>query len=153
MGSYLLANHIKVLLNPINLLAISHLQAQNTISWTINCTNKYTCERNNNKQLQIKCLHKQRYHKIKNFIDRKKKLLEKRLKFRVNLESALAVVASKASFVIDTIISSELINKIHSFVTGHAFLSCSCKCHSFTNTKKSRKFEMKKLMGEKLKMR
>lgn len=112
----------------------------------------------NNKQLQIKWLHKQRYQRIKNFIDSKKKnkktkLIEKRLKFSVNLESALAVVASKASFVIDTIISSELINKIHSFVTGHAFLSCSCKCHSFTNTKKSRKFEMKELMGEKVKMR
>lgn len=66
----------------------------------------------------------------------------------MNLESALAVVASEASFVIDTIISSELINKIHSFVTGHAFLCCSCKCHCFTHTKKSRKF--KKIKTERI---
>lgn len=29
--------------------------------------------------------------------------------------------------MVDTIVSSEFVDQIHSFVTGHAFLSCSCK--------------------------
>lgn len=65
--------------------------------------------------------------------NRKKKYIE--LKTRVVIEASIylegsfAVVASEAGFMVNTVISSELVNKIHSLVTGHAFLGCSCKCH------------------------
>lgn len=48
------------------------------------------------------------------------------------LKGAFAVVASKASLVINTVISGKLINQIHSFVAGCTFLGCSCKCHCST---------------------
>lgn len=40
------------------------------------------------------------------------------------------MVASEASFVIDAIISSELVHQVHSLVACHAFLGCTCKCHA-----------------------
>lgn len=45
------------------------------------------------------------------------------------LEGAFAVVATETGFVVNPIISSQLVNKIDSFVTGHALLGCPCKCH------------------------
>lgn len=43
------------------------------------------------------------------------------------LEGSFAMVAPEASFVIDPIIGRQLVNKVHSFVTGHAFLLGSSK--------------------------
>ena len=47
----------------------------------------------------------------------------------VDLESPLAVVASKAGFVVDPVIGSELIDEIDSLLAGAAFLCCSSKSH------------------------
>lgn len=49
----------------------------------------------------------------------------------VYLEGAFAVMASEASLVVDTVICRQLIHQIHSLITGHAFLGCSCKRHAF----------------------
>jgi len=48
-----------------------------------------------------------------------------------DLEGSFAVMASEASFVEHSVICSQLINQINSFVTSHTLLGCSCKCHYF----------------------
>lgn len=46
-----------------------------------------------------------------------------------DLECSFAVVASEASLMVHSVICCQLINQINCFVTSHALLSCSCKCH------------------------
>lgn len=47
-----------------------------------------------------------------------------------NLEGTLAVVASETGFVIDLVVSSELIHQIHCLLTCFALLGSPCKwCH------------------------
>lgn len=45
------------------------------------------------------------------------------------LESALAVVATEAGFVIDSVVSSELVHQIDGLLAGHTLLGSPCKGH------------------------
>jgi len=50
-----------------------------------------------------------------------------REKVASNLEGTLAVVASETGFVIDLVVSSELIHQIHCLLTCFALLGSPCK--------------------------
>lgn len=58
--------------------------------------------------------------------------MKKNVLQKTGLESPFAVVASKTSLVEDSVICSQLVHKVYSLVTCHAFLGCTCKCHGTT---------------------
>lgn len=45
------------------------------------------------------------------------------------LESALAMVAPETCLVVNFVVSSKTVDKVHGLVTGFALLGCSSECH------------------------